>query len=52
MNDDSTNKRVGIKNINKRMKSIYGYGVKIESEIGSGTIVSIKIPQQRGEVFA
>ncbi|WP_432663520.1 ATP-binding protein [Wukongibacter baidiensis] len=43
------NKRVGIKNINKRMKHIYGYGIDIESEVGIGTTVSIKIPSNKFE---
>ncbi|MBC8060834.1 MAG: sensor histidine kinase [Clostridiaceae bacterium] len=39
---------VGIKNVDKRIKLFYGeeYGVKIESEIGVGTTVYIKIGLQ------
>lgn len=50
--DEGENKRVGIKNINKRMKRIYGYGIEIKSKVGKGTVVTIKIPKQRGESFA
>ena len=37
---------IGIKNVDERIKLIYGeeFGVKIVSEKGYGTIVSIKIP--------
>lgn len=37
---------IGIKNVDDRLKIIYGeeFGIKIESEKGYGTIVSIKIP--------
>jgi signal transduction histidine kinase len=52
ISDEGENTRVGIKNINKRMKRIYGYGIDIESEVGKGTVVTIKIPKQRGESFA
>jgi sensor histidine kinase YesM len=44
-------KSVGLRNVTKRFKRIYGYGIEIESEIGKGTIVSIKIPIKRGEGF-
>ena len=37
---------IGIKNVDERIKLIYGeeFGVKIDSELGYGTIISIKIP--------
>lgn len=37
---------IGIKNVDERIKLIYGeeYGIKIESEIGFGTCISIVIP--------
>lgn len=37
---------IGIKNVNKRIALIYGeeYGLSIESEIGIGTTVTIRIP--------
>lgn len=39
-----SNVGIGINNINRRLKSIYGYGLIIESEINEGTTVYIKIP--------
>ncbi|MFF2483095.1 sensor histidine kinase [Paenibacillus sp. NPDC058071] len=37
---------IGVKNVNERIKLLYGeaYGVTIESELGKGTKVKIKIP--------
>ena len=46
MNDDTVNTRVGINNINRRMKHIYGYGIEIESEVEKGTTVTIKISRK------
>ena len=45
INED--NKSIGITNVNNRLKSIYGdeYGLEIESKVGRGTIVSMKIPK-------
>lgn len=48
LKEDGANKRVGIKNINMRMKRIYGYGLSIESEISKGTSVTIKVPSGGG----
>jgi signal transduction histidine kinase len=42
---------VGLKNVIKRLKHIYGYGIEIESEVKKGTTVCINIPHKRGEVF-
>lgn len=47
---------IGIQNINKRMKLLYGetYGVIIESEIEKGTTVCLRIPRRRlgeGEIW-
>lgn len=38
--------RIGLKNVDDRIKILFGqeYGVKIESEEGAGTVVSINIP--------
>lgn len=43
---------VGIKNVDERIKLYYGeaYGVAIDSIVGSGTTVTIKIPQNSGLV--
>ncbi|MBP2642557.1 MAG: response regulator [Firmicutes bacterium] len=43
------NKSVGLTNINRRLKRIYGHGIKISSKLNAGTIVSIKIPYERKE---
>ncbi|MSU01197.1 sensor histidine kinase [Tissierella pigra] len=44
---DSHRERIGIKNVNERLKNKYGpkYGLKIESELNKGTIVTIVIPK-------
>jgi LytS/YehU family sensor histidine kinase len=50
-NEKIIGKSVGLRNITKRLKRIYGYGIEIESEVEKGTTVCIKIPHERGEVF-
>jgi two-component system sensor histidine kinase ChiS len=40
---------VGLTNINRRLKRLYGYGLAISSRINGGTTVNIKIPVQRKE---
>lgn len=42
---------IGIKNINARMKILYGkeYGIHIKSEIGCGTAVTLRIPRVKME---
>lgn len=44
--DSSSNKRIGLRNIDKRLKNMYGdsHGLKIESRRGKGTCVSMFIP--------
>jgi two-component system sensor histidine kinase YesM len=44
---------VGMNNVDKRIKIIYGdtYGIKIESELGSFTRVIIKLPLEKGELI-
>ncbi|MNG36302.1 hypothetical protein D3C84_1232890 [compost metagenome] len=39
-------KSIGLSNINNRIKLLFGegYGVEIESELGKGTTVIVKIP--------
>jgi signal transduction histidine kinase len=44
-----TGKSVGLTNINRRLKRLYGHGLEIVSKINSGTIVSITIPDERRE---
>ncbi|TCO77412.1 cache domain-containing sensor histidine kinase [Marinisporobacter balticus] len=45
-------KHIGLVNVNKRIKLIYGepYGISIQSQINEGTKVIIHIPLDRGEV--
>lgn len=43
---DSTGKSVGLTNINRRMKSLYGHGIEIISQVNMGTTVGITIPAQ------
>jgi len=40
------NSKIGVINVHRRIKLLYGndYGLKIESEEGKGTIVTIKVP--------
>lgn len=42
---------IGIQNVNKRLKLKYGeeYGIRLESQEGKGTCVSIEIPVERAE---
>lgn len=39
-------KGVGLKNINWRLKNLYGVGLQIESDASTGTRVTIRIPQE------
>jgi len=41
---DSTTKSVGLKNIQQRLKNLYGTELKIESKVGEGTNVTFQIP--------
>lgn len=46
-NTQEDSKSVGLKNINKRLKNIYGTGIKISSKEGIETSVTIIIPNKR-----
>lgn len=39
---------IGLKNVNDRLKSKYGrdYGLRIDSQLGQGTVVSMRIPKE------
>ncbi len=51
LSEKSINGSVGIRNVDKRLKRIYGYGLKIESEAEKGTKVYIRIPIDGGGAF-
>lgn len=40
---------IGLFNVQKRMKAIYGYGINIESEPGFGTKICLRIPRKEVE---
>lgn len=48
LNSDNIGDRVGIYNVQSRIKLYYGekYGLNIESQYGRGTVVTIKIPKE------
>lgn len=50
-NDHPAREKIGLKNVNVRLKYIYGneYGLEVKSQINKGTIVQIRIPGIRGE---
>lgn len=41
---------VGLLNIKKRMETLFGYGPDIQTTVGKGTDITLKIPKQRGEM--
>lgn len=41
---------VGLLNIQKRMQTLFGYGPDIQSAVGKGTDIIIKIPKRKGEI--
>jgi len=45
---ESVGTSVGLLNISKRMKALYGYGPDIKSGMGKGTTVEMRIPKQKG----
>jgi len=47
LTENFSHESVGLQNINKRMKRIYGYGIEIVSNLQMGTRVSIQIPYER-----
>lgn len=49
LNNKYEEKGVGLTNVNNRLQCIYGNKLTIESVIGKGTKVTIRIPMNRGE---
>lgn len=50
-NDENNTNHIGIHNVNRRIKLLYGprYGLRIFSEEGSGTLVIVRIPKIKEE---
>jgi two-component system, sensor histidine kinase ChiS len=44
LHDGLTGAGVGVSNVNHRLKSIYGQELLMESQVGKGTVVTVKIP--------
>lgn len=42
---------IGLSNINKRLQRHYGYRLDIQSSLGKGTVITVKIPHKRGDYF-
>lgn len=42
---------IGLSNINKRLHRHYGYGLNVQSSLGKGTIITVNIPDKRGDYF-
>jgi sensor histidine kinase YesM len=47
--ENKTGSRVGLNNISKRLKKLYGKGLLVESEPGEGTVISWSIPIKGGK---
>jgi two-component system sensor histidine kinase YesM len=47
--ENQTRDKIGLKNTNNRLKILYGkeYTLHIESQVGNGTIVTVRIPKSR-----
>ena len=41
----------GVRNVNERLMLLYGehYGLRIESELGKGTCIGVRIPKNHSE---
>ena len=55
MNTDNpfhTHKSIGLKNVNIRIKLLYGseYGIKIDSKLLMGTKIILILPAKKGEI--
>jgi sensor histidine kinase YesM len=47
--ENKTGSRVGLNNISKRLKKLYGKGLLVESKLGKGTVISWSIPIKGGK---
>ena len=47
--DDESSGGIGIQNVSKRLQSLYGeqYHLQVQSKLGEGTAVSLRIPVER-----
>ena len=47
--DDESSGGIGIQNVSKRLQSLYGeqYRLQVQSKLGEGTVVSLRIPVER-----
>jgi two-component system, LytTR family, sensor kinase len=50
--EPGTRTSVGLSNVHGRLRAVYGtgYGLRVESEVGSGTTVLIRIPKKTGRL--
>jgi len=48
LNHELDNVGIGLYNVQKRMLTLYGYGIDLDSEPGKGTKICLKIPHKRG----
>jgi two-component system, sensor histidine kinase ChiS len=48
LNHELENTGIGLYNVQKRMLTLYGHGIDLESEPGKGTKICLKIPHKRG----
>jgi two-component system, sensor histidine kinase YesM len=48
---DLSHNKIGLSNTNRRIKLVYGegYGIHIRSEVDKGSVVTVRIPMDRGE---
>ena len=44
--DEKIKSGIGVKNVNLRLIKLYGHGLEINSEVGKGTIMTVKIPSK------
>lgn len=49
--NDKADGGVGVRNVNNRLVSIYGQGLEIQSEVGKGTIITLRIALKGGRSY-